>query len=324
METLDQKHMEEAIALADQCLPIADRIPKVGAVIAIGETVIGKGHRGTGESTDDDHAEKTALDGVVERKQLPTATLYTTLEPCTPDVRSKPLTCCTELIAHAEIKRVFIGIRDPNQGVRGKGLWELQRRGIEVELFPPDLAKRIRAINDRFIREQQTLGIRITNVQNGQTIRTFDTGGVFELKGSFLNTPGADVFALTNIGGQWWPQPYSLSTNASDRTWSVKLHFGAYESHTLAIVRANELGVSFFSYYRKITALNRQRDRAVRDYVDSLEDLEEYRQDLFGRLKVGGLYPGIEMARLPKGIELQDSVDVVVENPPGGLRLPIT
>jgi hypothetical protein len=80
----------------------------------------------------------------------------------------------------------------------------------------------------------------------------------------------------------------------------------------------------FFNYYRKITALNRQRDRAVRDYVDSFEDLEEYRQDLFSRFKVGGLYPGIEMARLPKGIELQDSVDVVVENPPGGSRLPIT
>jgi pyrimidine deaminase RibD-like protein len=172
MEAFDQKHMGEAIALADQCLPIADRIPKVGAVIAIGETVIGKGHRGTGEPTDDDHAEKMALDGVVERKQLPTATLYTTLEPCTPDVRSKPLTCSTELIAHAEIKRVFIGILDPNQGVRGKGL---------CSTSIPRLCS-----------------------------------------------------------------SHSLSTNASDRTWSVKLHFGAYESHTLAIVRANELGVAFF------------------------------------------------------------------------------
>jgi pyrimidine deaminase RibD-like protein len=324
MAAFDQKHMEEAIALAEQCRPIADRIPKVGVVIAIGETVIGKGHRGSGESSDDDHAEKTALGGVVEKKQLPMATLYTTLEPCTRDVRSNPLNCCTELIAHAEIERVFIGILDPNQGVRGKGLWELQSRGIEVELFPPDLAKRIRAINEKFIREQQTLGIRITNVQNGQTIRTFDTGGVFELKGSFLNAPGADVFALTNIGGQWWPQPYALSTNASDNTWSVKLHFGVYGPHTLAIVRANELGVALFNYYRKITGLNWQRARAVREYVESLGDSGEYKEALFHRLKAGNLYPGIEMAKLPKGIELQDSVDVVVENPPGGSRLPIT
>jgi pyrimidine deaminase RibD-like protein len=318
LEAFDQKHLEEAISLAEQCRPIADRIPKVGAVIAIGETVIGKGHRGSGESSDDDHAEKTALTGVVDKKQLPSATLYTTLEPCTRDVRSSPLNCCTELIAHAEIKRVVIGILDPNQGVSGKGLWELQSRGIEVELFPPDLAKRIRAINEKFIREQQRLGIRITNVQNGQTIRTFDAGGVFELKGSFLNAPGADVFALTNIGGQWWPQPYALSTNSSDNTWSVKLHFGAYGPHTLAIVRANELGAALFNYYRKITGLNWQRGRAVREYVDSLEDSKEHKEELFHRLKAGRLYPGIEMAKLPKGIELQDSVDVIVENPPPG------
>jgi hypothetical protein len=147
---------------------------------------------------------------------------------------------------------------------------------------------------------------------------------VFELKGSFLNAPGADVFALTNIGGQWWPQPYALSTNASDNTWSVKLHFGVYGPHTLAIVRANELGVALFNYYRKITGLNWQRARAVREYVESLGDSGEYKEALFHRLKAGNLYPGIEMAKLPKGIELQDSVDVVVENPPGGSRLPIT
>ena len=80
---------------------------------------------------------------------------------------------------NAEIKRVFIGILDPNQGVRGKGLWELQNRGVEIELFPPSLARQIRATNDNFIRVQQMLGIRITSSTDNETIRTYDKEGVY-------------------------------------------------------------------------------------------------------------------------------------------------
>ena len=122
MAEFDQKHMNDAIALAQECAPFEERIPLVGAVIAIGPTVIGRAHRGTGKPGDGDHAEKIALAGVVDRKQLPEATIYTTLEPCTREVRSDPENACTELISKAGVKRVFIGILDPNQGVRGKGL----------------------------------------------------------------------------------------------------------------------------------------------------------------------------------------------------------
>lgn len=98
MNSDDEKLMNRAIEQAEQCRPIADRIPKVGAVIAVGETVIGVGHRGTGQAGDDDHAEMVALRGVADRAELAKATVYTTLEPCMPEVRSDPLTCCTELI----------------------------------------------------------------------------------------------------------------------------------------------------------------------------------------------------------------------------------
>ena len=164
MTETDKLHMDTAITLAERCEPIEDRIPKVGAVIAIGEVVIGLGKRGTGKKGDGDHAEKVAINQVADKKQLPKATVYTTLEPCTKEVRSDPLNCCTELIRQFGLKKVFIGILDPNQGVRGKGLWELQSRGIDVELFPPELAKRLLALNHKFIRVQQTLGIRITNL----------------------------------------------------------------------------------------------------------------------------------------------------------------
>ena len=310
MNANDEKLMNQAIDLAERCNPVAERIPKVGAVIAVDGTVIGKGHRGTGEPGDDDHAEKVALRGVVDRTELAKATVYTTLEPCTPEVRSDPLNCCTELIRQAEVKRVFIGILDPNQGVRGKGLWELQSRGIEVELFPPELARRIRVLNGGFIKEQQTLGIRITNLSAGQSIRTFDRGGVYELKGTFLNPPGEDVFALINIGGRWWPQPYSL-TVTGDKKWSVKLHFGSYGPHTLSIVKANELGTCLIRYYRKVVGLNLKRRNQVHEHVRHVAPEEE---DGILRM-LGGDYPSIEMTRLPKGLELQAQIEVDVEKP---------
>ncbi len=185
MTNTDKMLMTKAIALAKKCVPIADRIPKVGAVIAIGKTVIGSGRRGTGKTGDDDHAEKVAINRVRDKTLLPQATLYTTLEPCTKEVRSDPLDCCTELITQHRFKKVYIGILDPNQGVRGKDLWELQSRGIDVELFPPHLAERLHVLNHKFIRVQQTLGIQFTNLESGQTIRTYDKHGAFEIQGRF-------------------------------------------------------------------------------------------------------------------------------------------
>ena len=236
MTHTEEMQMNKAISLAEKCEPMADRIPKVGAVIAIGKTVIGRGHRGTGKTGDDDHAEMVAISKVDDKTQLPLATLYTTLEPCTKEVRADPLSCCTELITQHGVKKVFIGILDPNQGVRGKGLWELQSRGIDVELFPPNFAKRLRVLNHKFIRVQQTLGIQFTNLVSGQTIRTYDKGGTFEIQGRFLNPPGDDVFAFTGIGGQWYPQPHPLHVTG-DKSWTVKIYFGAYGRHTVCIVK---------------------------------------------------------------------------------------
>src|ERR1700722_16683672 len=161
MEKHDLKFMEEAIKWAKACHPIRDSIPKVGAIIAVGTNVLGRGRRGTGDEGDDNHAEWEAIDDVEDKSRLAQAALYTTLEPCTGIVRSNPLECCTELIRQHQIKKVFVGILDPNQGVTGKGLWQLQDTGVEVALFPHDLSQKIRALNAAFIRSQQTLGAAI-------------------------------------------------------------------------------------------------------------------------------------------------------------------
>jgi diaminohydroxyphosphoribosylaminopyrimidine deaminase/5-amino-6-(5-phosphoribosylamino)uracil reductase len=140
----DFKFMKEAISWAHDCLPKKASTPKVGAIIAAENKVLGRGRRGNGNEGDDEHAEWNAFNAVANKSVLAGATLYTTLEPCTAGVRSKPLESCTELIIQYQIRQVFVGVLDPNQGVTGKGLLRLQEAGVEVALFPHDLCKEIR------------------------------------------------------------------------------------------------------------------------------------------------------------------------------------
>ncbi len=98
--------------------------PAVGAVVARGERIVGRGfHSRWGKP----HAEVEALADA--GKQSRGADLYVTLEPCSHWGRTPP---CTEAIIRSGIKRVFIPCIDPNRLVRGRGIRALRRAGIEV------------------------------------------------------------------------------------------------------------------------------------------------------------------------------------------------
>jgi hypothetical protein len=75
----DLKFMKEAIDWANDCRPVNESIPRVGAIIAVGDEVLGRGRRGTGRQGDDEHAEVNALNEVANKSLLTQATLYTTL-----------------------------------------------------------------------------------------------------------------------------------------------------------------------------------------------------------------------------------------------------
>src|ERR1700689_2664021 len=106
----DLGFMSRAIDWAEGCKPKFERIPKVGAIIvAKSGKVIGLGRRGTGIEGDDKHAERDAIDEVKDKTELAQSTMFTTLEPCTAEVRANELECCTELILQHRIKRVVIG-----------------------------------------------------------------------------------------------------------------------------------------------------------------------------------------------------------------------
>ncbi len=175
--------MEQAIQKAMSCKPRdPERIPMVGAIVEHNGEILGTGYRG-----EDIHAEMEALSNVSDKLRLQDATVYTTLEPCTPGVRSKPEKSCTSLLRDARVKKVVIGILDPNQGVCGKGLLELQKHGIEVELFPQDLAQKIRLLNEKFVRAQQTLGVRFIDPKPNAQLHTYKTAGYQKLRANLLH-----------------------------------------------------------------------------------------------------------------------------------------
>lgn len=75
------------------------------------------------------HAEIVALSEAGEEARG--ATLYVTLEPCSHTGRTGP---CVDEIVEAGVRKVVIGIVDPDPRVAGNGIARLEEAGIEVEV----------------------------------------------------------------------------------------------------------------------------------------------------------------------------------------------
>lgn len=126
--------------------------PKVGAVV-VTETgeVIGKAHRG--ELREGDHAEYTLLDRKLRDKNVTGCIMFATLEPCADGARKPPKIECAQRIVNARIKKVYVGIEDPDPTVAGKGIKFLASAGIEVVMFDKDKQDIIEQENKQFLKE---------------------------------------------------------------------------------------------------------------------------------------------------------------------------
>jgi len=100
--------------------------PPVGAVIVQDGAIVGEGYH---PRAGDPHAEIFAIRQAGLRARG--ATLYVTLEPCNHQGRTGP--CCDAIIT-AGIEKVFVGARDPNPQVEGRGAERLRGAGIDVVL----------------------------------------------------------------------------------------------------------------------------------------------------------------------------------------------
>ncbi len=120
----DEQYMKRALKLAKRGTGYTSPNPMVGAVIVKEKEIIGEGWH---ERYGDLHAERNALKNCKGSPQG--ADMYVTLEPCCHYGKQPP---CVEAVIGAGIKRVFVGSKDPNPLVAGKGVKILREHGIEV------------------------------------------------------------------------------------------------------------------------------------------------------------------------------------------------
>ena len=125
--------------------------PLVGAVLVKPDGAVETACRG--ELRYGDHAEYTLLERKNRSEKLDGSTLYATLEPCAPGARCHPKLSCAERIVLARIKKVWVGIEDPDPTVDRKGIKYLQENEIKVGMFDRDLQEVIREANEEFIEQ---------------------------------------------------------------------------------------------------------------------------------------------------------------------------
>lgn len=116
--------MTRALELAEKGAGYTNPNPLVGAVIVKDGKIVGEGYHQVYGSH---HAEINAINSATE--DIKGATMYVTLEPCSHYGKTPP---CAEAIVKSGIKKVVVGLKDPNPLVAGRGIKVLQDNGIEV------------------------------------------------------------------------------------------------------------------------------------------------------------------------------------------------
>ncbi len=141
MNSQDEKFMRSALKLAERGIGSVEPNPAEGCIIVKAGQLVGKGYH---KKFGGPHAEINAIDDCRTLSIKPEGgTMYVTLEPCCHHGKTEP---CTEAILEAKLSRVVIATPDPSEHAGGKGIEQLRRAGIEVEVgLCEDEARRLNA-----------------------------------------------------------------------------------------------------------------------------------------------------------------------------------
>ena len=139
---IDEFYMDKALELAIKGMGKTNPNPIVGSIIVKENKIIGKGyHEHYGQA----HAERNAIKNAID--DVSGSTIYINLEPCAHYGKTPP---CVDLIIEKKIKRVVIGMLDPNPLVAGKSIEKLRKNNIEVIVGIRE--EECRKINEIFIK----------------------------------------------------------------------------------------------------------------------------------------------------------------------------
>ncbi|MGH9125716.1 MAG: bifunctional diaminohydroxyphosphoribosylaminopyrimidine deaminase/5-amino-6-(5-phosphoribosylamino)uracil reductase RibD [Acidimicrobiales bacterium] len=121
----DRAWMQEAVAVGASARGVASPNPWVGCVVVPdGEEPAAVGAT---EAPGGPHAEAVALS--LAGASAEGATAYVTLEPCSHYGRTPP---CADALIAAGVRRVVVGVVDPDPRVAGGGIERLRAEGVEV------------------------------------------------------------------------------------------------------------------------------------------------------------------------------------------------
>ena len=167
----DEQYMMECIELARTAEGQTSPNPLVGAIVLNknGEIVAKGYHSKCGEA----HAEVCALNEAGTKAQG--GTLYVNLEPCSHFGKTPP---CADRVIKSGVKRVVIGMKDPNPLVEGKGIDKILQSDIEVHCGV--LEKECKKLNEIFIKhiiqKKPFIAIKIASTMDGKiATKTFSS-----------------------------------------------------------------------------------------------------------------------------------------------------
>ncbi|GJS03008.1 riboflavin biosynthesis protein PYRD, chloroplastic-like protein [Tanacetum coccineum] len=141
----DGFYIRKCVELAKKAIGCTSPNPMVGCVIVKDGKIVGEGfHPKAGQP----HAEVFALRDAGELAE--NATAYVSLEPCNHFGRTPP---CSEALIKAKVKRVVVGMVDPNPIVASRGVAKLRDAGIDVTVVEEELCKKL---NEAWIHQMLT------------------------------------------------------------------------------------------------------------------------------------------------------------------------
>ncbi len=187
---IDKKYMSRALELASKAEGVTNPNPCVGCVIVNNDgDIVGEGwHAKAGQP----HAEAVALKDIGIKAQNCTA--YVSLEPCNHYGRTPP--CTLALIRHG-IRRVVVGMVDPDTRVSGTGIQYLKDNGIEVSVGV--CSEECKNMNGPFVHRVLTKR-PFTIVWNTCKMLNFDRSDEPDARTIMLSKPNiCDLFHINDL-----------------------------------------------------------------------------------------------------------------------------